>query len=190
MKSGLSATVYRPSIVVGDSGTGATQKYDGPYGALRWILKWNAIAPMVTVGDSRRNRVNLVPRDFIINAIAHLSGLETSCGKVYQLCDPNPPTVRQLLDLFGRASGRRVLRIRMPAASSKFCLRYVPGLYAWMQIAPEAVDYFTQPTEYGCENTLHDLQGTGIACPTFADYADVLVRFVQAHPEIAHTGLQ
>ena len=32
MKRGLAATIYRPAIVVGDSQTGATQKYDGPYG--------------------------------------------------------------------------------------------------------------------------------------------------------------
>ncbi|HSP35304.1 MAG TPA: SDR family oxidoreductase, partial [Thermoanaerobaculia bacterium] len=31
MRAGLPATIYRPSIVVGDSATGATQKYDGPY---------------------------------------------------------------------------------------------------------------------------------------------------------------
>ncbi|MCB1034654.1 MAG: SDR family oxidoreductase, partial [Acidobacteria bacterium] len=31
MKKGLPATIYRPAIVVGDSRTGATQKYDGPY---------------------------------------------------------------------------------------------------------------------------------------------------------------
>ena len=31
MASGLPATIYRPSVVVGDSATGATQKFDGPY---------------------------------------------------------------------------------------------------------------------------------------------------------------
>ena len=31
MKAGLPATIYRPGIVVGDSRTGETQKYDGPY---------------------------------------------------------------------------------------------------------------------------------------------------------------
>jgi thioester reductase-like protein len=190
MAAGMPATIYRPSIVVGDSRTGATQKYDGPYSALRWILKWKGIAPMVMVGDSTRHRINLVPRDFITNALGHLSGFEASCGKVYHLCDPTPPTVRQIFDVFSRATGRRILRIRLPATSSKFFLRHVPGVYRWMQILPEAVDYFTQPTEYSCENTLRDLQGTGIVCPAFADYAEALVRYVEAHPEIASKGLQ
>ena len=31
MSAGMPATIYRPSIVVGDSRTGETQKFDGPY---------------------------------------------------------------------------------------------------------------------------------------------------------------
>jgi thioester reductase-like protein len=30
-------TVYRPSVVVGDSATGATQKFDGPYFVMQWL---------------------------------------------------------------------------------------------------------------------------------------------------------
>lgn len=29
--AGLRVAIYRPAIVVGDSATGATQKFDGPY---------------------------------------------------------------------------------------------------------------------------------------------------------------
>src|SRR5580704_12049914 len=88
MKKGLSATIYRPSIVVGDSKTGETQKYDGPYGALRWVLRAKKTAMMVTVGDPERVHVNLVPRDFVVAAISRLSGLDVSGSRVYQLCDP------------------------------------------------------------------------------------------------------
>ena len=44
MRGGLSATVYRPAVVVGDSRTGATQKYDGPYYVIRWLLKQPSVA--------------------------------------------------------------------------------------------------------------------------------------------------
>ena len=39
MRDGLPATIYRPAIVVGDSRTGVTQKYDGPYYVIRWLLR-------------------------------------------------------------------------------------------------------------------------------------------------------
>lgn len=36
---GLPATIYRPGIVVGDSVTGETQKFDGPYFLLQFLMK-------------------------------------------------------------------------------------------------------------------------------------------------------
>jgi nucleoside-diphosphate-sugar epimerase len=189
MKQGLAATIYRPAIVVGDSTTGATQKYDGPYFALQWVLRCRKVAPMVTVGNGRA-QLNVVPRDFIVNALAHLSELEASRGQVYQLCNPNPPTVTELYEIFSRVTGRKILRLRVPTALAKGSLKYLPGVNRVLRILPETVDYFTHPTTYTCDNTLRDLAGTGIACPNFADYAAVLVRFMREHPEIGSRGLQ
>src|SRR5690348_4559251 len=36
MSAGMPGTIYRPSIVVGDSHTGETQKFDGPYFIMQW----------------------------------------------------------------------------------------------------------------------------------------------------------
>jgi thioester reductase-like protein len=184
MKKGLSATIYRPSIVVGDSTTGATQKYDGPYGALRWLVSWKKVAPMTTVGDPRKFHVNFTPRDFVVAALSRLSALPQSRGKVYQLCDPHPPTVQEIYDIFSKATGRRVLRIPSWAPLVKGMLRILPSA-----ITPESIDYFTHPTEYTCENTLADLNGTGVVCPRFADYAPILVRFMDEHPEVSDKAM-
>ena len=57
MKGGLPATIYRPGIVVGGDGvTGATQKYDGPYYFVRWMLR-NPPAR----GDAGRGRPRASP---------------------------------------------------------------------------------------------------------------------------------
>jgi thioester reductase-like protein len=189
MKAGLSATIYRPSIVVGDSTTGETQKYDGPYGALRWLVSWKKIAPMTTVGDPRKVHINFTPRDFVVAALSRLSGMPQSRGKVYQLCDPHPPTVQEIYDIFSKATGRRVLRIPGWAPLLKGALRIVPGAVRASHITPESIDYFTHPTEYTCENTLADLNGTGLSCPRFSDYAPVLVRFMEEHPEVSDKAM-
>ena len=68
--AGLPATIYRPAIVVGDSRTGDTQKYDGPYFAIQWLLRQPRIAIMPVVGDPTSTRFNVVPRDFVVDAIA------------------------------------------------------------------------------------------------------------------------
>ncbi len=189
MNDGLPASIYRPAIVVGDSRTGATQKYDGPYMFIRWLLRWSRIAPMIVPGALHRHTTNVVPRDFVVDALAYLSGLESSKGKVYQLCDPRPLTIAEAFDLLARVTGRRLLRVPAPLPLVKYVLRLFPALQRWTGFLPEALDYLLHPTHYTAENTLDDLEGSGIACPPFAAYAPHLVAFARTHPEVPSHGL-
>ena len=182
MRSGMPATVYRPAIVVGDSRTGATQKYDGPYAMIRLILRQPLVAMVPVVGDPMMVRVNLVPSDFVVDAIAHLSGQPVSAGKVYQLSDPAPLTVDELLDEIARAIPRRIVKVPAIKAFAKPMLQYVPGAEWLTGIPPDSIDYFLHPTHYTCANTLADLEGTGIAAPPFPSYVGRLVEFVKAAP--------
>ena len=105
MKRGLAATIYRPAIVVGDSQTGATQKFDGPYGALRWLLRCPRIAPMVT-----RRRPAAIPRQsgpagFCRGRDQPAECADVSGGRVYQLCDPHPSTRGRAVRYFRQADG-------------------------------------------------------------------------------------
>ena len=184
MKGGLPATIYRPAIVVGDSETGATQKYDGPYFVIRWLLRQPVLAVLPVVGDPTSVRVNLVPRDFVIDAISHLSGRAESLAEVYQLADPWPLTVDQLIDLVGDATGRRVVRLPALRSVAKASLDYVPGLQWLMQIPSAAIDYFAHPTHYTTDNASRDLASAGIEVPRLASYMPRLVAFVRAHPEV------
>ena len=188
LAAGLPATIYRPAITVGDSVTGATQKYDGPYFVMRWLLRQPGLALLPTVGDLSAE-VNLVPRDFVVRAIEELSGRPGSAAKTYHLADPHPPTAAALIDLLGEATGRTVLRVRLPLGVAKGALRHVPGLQRLMQIPPEAIDYFVQPTRYDTANGIADLAGTGVACPPLASYLPALVAFVRAHPEIGSAAM-
>lgn len=190
MREGLPCTIYRPAIVVGDSNTGATQKYDGPYFVMQWLLRQPAIAAVLpTVGNPRRTRVNVVPRDFVVNAIAYLSGLEKSVGRVYQLCDPNAPTVQQMLDVIGRATGKNLVKVPLPAWLARNAIAHGPGVYKLMKIPAEALDYFIHPTFYTCNNTLADLEGSGMRCPSFPEYAPRLVTFMREHPEVGAAAM-
>ncbi|MDX1502181.1 MAG: SDR family oxidoreductase [Thermoanaerobaculia bacterium] len=184
MRGGLPATVYRPAIVVGDSTTGATQKYDGPYFVIRWVLRQPLVAAVPVVGDPTAVRVNLVPRDFVIDAISHLGGLPESRGRVYQLADPEPLTVDEILDAVAEATGRRIVRVPLLKGAAKFALDWVPGVERLLQIPSASVDYFVHPTHYTSENTQAALAGTGIRVPPLTSYLDRLVRFARLHPEI------
>ncbi|GAA2159765.1 thioester reductase-like protein [Humibacillus xanthopallidus] len=184
MAHGLPATVYRPGIVVGDSTTGETQKYDGPYFLAAFLRRQYGIALVPAVGDVDRVRVSLVPRDFVIEAMDVLSGLERSLGRTYALTDPAPPTVRELVDTFARHLGRRVVWARLPLGVTRAAVGIVPGAERLLGLPAEALDYFASPTTYSTGNTLADLEGTGLVCPPFDSYAGRLLDFMTHHPEI------
>lgn len=189
MRGGLPVTIYRPAIVVGDSATGETQKYDGPYYVIRWVLRQGRRALVPVVGDTATHRVNVVPSDFVIAAVGHLSGLAGSKGVVYQLADPAPLTVDEILGLAERATGKKIVRLPLPLGMAKGALDYVPFLERVMGIPAASVDYFVQPTDYSTEHTRRDLAGTGVACPPLPSYFDRLVAFARAHPEIGAAAM-
>jgi nucleoside-diphosphate-sugar epimerase len=183
----IPATVYRPAVVVGDSTTGATQKFDGPYFVMQWLLRQPRIAVLPVVGRPSRYTFNVVPRDFITAALTRLSALKTNAGVTYALADPNPLTVDQTIDAMAEATGRTVLRIPMTKALAKGALRYVPGMYRLMRIPPAAVDYFVHPTHYDTTHATTDLGG--LIPPPLRSYAARLVAFARAHPEIGSAAM-
>ena len=185
MRGGLPTTIYRPSIVVGDSRTGETQKYDGPYFVIRWILRQPFLAIFPVFGQPAQTRVNLVPRDFVVNAITHLSRQSESTSKVYQLADPDPPTVDEFISLIASVTNHRILRIPMPIAAARFAIQRVPGIERLMRVPAATLDYFVHPTHYRCDNTLHDLASSNLTVPSLSSYLDRLVDFVKRHPQIS-----
>ena len=189
MHAGLPTTIYRPAVVVGDTTTGVTQKYDGPYFAMQWLLRQPKVAVMPVVGNTRRTRFNTVPRDFVVSAIAYLSGRPDSVGQVYQLADPNAATVDEMLREIARATDKVVMRVKLPLRLAKLMIDRVPGVYRLMRIPSSAIDYFVLPTTFGTERAQRDLRGSGIRCPPFREYASRLVAFMRAHPDLGAAAM-
>jgi thioester reductase-like protein len=183
MADGLPATIYRPGIVVGDSRTGETQKFDGPYFVARFLRRQPLpFAVLPSVADDLRTY--LVPRDFVLDAMDALSVLDRSLGRTYALTDPEPPTNRQVAEVFARHLGKRLVWVPLPLGVTRLALSTVPGLARLLGLPAELLDYFDTPTTYATTNATTDLAGTGVACPPFESYADRLLAFMVAHPEI------
>lgn len=189
MRGGLPATIYRPAVVVGDSQSGATQKYDGPYFVIRWLLKQPVVAMLPVIGDTGRTRINLVPQDFVLDAMVHLSSQPSTIGKVFQLADPDPLTIDALLDEIARSTGRLIVRVPLPLAVAKAAIDYVPGVYWLMGIPSSSVDYFVHPTYYATTNAQAELSKAGIVCPSIATYLNRLVAYMLEHPEIGSAAM-
>jgi thioester reductase-like protein len=187
MDEGLPATIYRPAIAVGDSQSGATQKYDGPYYLLT-LLDWQGPVA-ATPAPLEPTTMNVVPRDFVVDAIAELSGRADSTGEVYQLCNPHPPTVAGVVRAFGAATGQIVVPVRGTAGLSSALLERLPDLADRFGLEPAAMSYLTHPTTYTDANTRRALAETDIRCPLFESFASQLVEYAHEHPELGDSAM-
>lgn len=177
----LPAVVFRPAVVVGDSKTGETDKYDGPYYFMRLMLRMPRLVPMLRLGEGK-GRLNVVPVDFVVAAMAEISGRPDAAGKVYQLADPAAPTTRELIDEISRALGKPKPPFGLPAAVFETALA-VPALRRALEVPRETVVYANHEVRYDVLNTLDALDGAGIECPPIAEYLPRLIDYLRRHPE-------
>jgi uncharacterized protein YbjT (DUF2867 family) len=174
-KSGIPATVYRPGIVVGDSRTGETAKFDGPYFALTAMGRLPSPGLFVRIGSGRET-VNLVPSDFVIEALARLSTADGTLGATYHLTDPDPLPTLEIERLFARALGKRFAYVPVPLGLARrlFAPSFVQRFFG---MPVQTLAYFDHPCRYDASEATRALAALGIACPPFRGYVDRLVAF-------------
>jgi thioester reductase-like protein len=177
--AGLPSTIYRPSIVVGDSRTGETGKFDGPYFTLAAMEKLPSPGVFIKVGRGR-NPANLVPVDFVVDALAALSALPRAEGMTYHLTDPAPLPVADVARLLAREMGKRFLFVPVPLRVARAALG-PPAVQRHLGMPVEALDYFDHPCRYDTTLATADLGALGIACPPFRAYVGKMVEFYRAH---------
>ena len=172
--------IFRPGIVVGDSRTGETDKFDGPYFILNALQKLPRFTLMTRVGSGRQE-VNLVPSDFVIDAMTALLADDDNLGTTFHLTDPRPLTTQEILELFVDLLDKRVGYVSLPPAVARAAMN--TGMGRYLGISPELLDYFDHPAHYDSTNTQSALQGTGIECPALPSYAPQMVAYMKEHAE-------
>ena len=179
-------TVYRPAMVVGDSTTGEMDKIDGPYYFFKLIQRLRQLLPpwMPTVG-LEGGRVNIVPVDFVVNALNVISHQASIAKKCFHLVDPVGYRVGDVLDIFSRAAHAPRMNLFINAALLGFIPKGIKK--SLMAMAPvrrvrnavmkdlglpeDMLTFVNYPTRFDCRETMAALKGSGVACPNLKDYA-------------------
>ncbi|MBX5470346.1 MAG: SDR family oxidoreductase [Thermoleophilaceae bacterium] len=174
-------TIYRPAIVVGDSRTGETQKFDGPYYMLRAIsVAVRRNMPIAQFGRASAP-FNCVPVDFIVDAIAVGSTDPELVGRTLHLVDPQPVTAAEVFDILAREYAGRGPSYRVPAKLVEGALR-LRGVREMFRGAPqEAIRYLSHPVRFDTRNAEDFLARHGMRCPRVHEYAGPMVRFFREH---------
>jgi len=186
VRSGVEATVYRPGIVVGDSRSGETAKFDGPYFALAAMERVPSPGLFMRVGSGRRP-INLVPVDFVIESLAALSLDDQGAGKTYHLTDPEPLSVLEVERLLAREFGKSFAYLPVPTRLAKalFAPRFVQDFFGMPR---QTLDYFDHDCRYDTTEARAALARAGLGCPRFPEYAKALVAFYQARRGAVRRG--
>jgi nucleoside-diphosphate-sugar epimerase len=182
LKSELPITIHRPSVVCGDSQTGETAKYDGIYYLILYLLKQPSLLSLVNIGNDQV-RLNLVPVDFVVEAMAALLDDEAALGATLQIADPDPLSTRELFEEISKVLTGRGSKITAPVALVRSTLS-IPVSPPATGLPLAGVPYFFLDQTYDTSVSTRLLAPHGIACPRFPDYVGNLVNFVKEHPAL------
>ncbi len=175
-------SIYRPSIVIGDSRSGRVTHFHGVYAFIRGL--WSALErlrrrmpeggpvnlPLRVLG-AETTTLNFVPIDYVVDGMVEISKQPASIGATYHLANPQatenriwlPHICRVLsvegIQLVGENSFLRTPMTKLEALFQKQMAFY----YQYLQGEPR----------FDCRRTLDALKNTGIECP------GVTVEFIQ-----------
>jgi thioester reductase-like protein len=182
LKNELPVTIHRPSVVCGDSRTGETAKYDGVYYLINYLRMWPGALSLANIGNADV-RLNVVPVDFVVEAMAALASDDASAGQTVQLADPDPLTTEELFDIISRNLAGRESLVTLPAPVVRTTLN-LPLNEKMTGLPRVGVPYFFLKQTYDTTRATALLAPRGLRCPRFPDYVPALIDFVERHPKI------
>jgi thioester reductase-like protein len=177
---GVPTTIVRPAIVVGDSRTGETSKFDGPYYLLRTVAAIRGPLPKLGSPDAL---FNVVPVDFVLDAMAIAARDERALGRTLHLVDPEPLCSKDVVEILARAYDGRTPRLPVPVGLIERSMRF-DAVRRFLGGTPvESLAYLNHPVRFDVSNAAEVLAPHGLRCPRFAEYAGTLVEFFRAHED-------
>ena len=182
LKAELPVTIHRPAVVCGDSRTGETMKYDGVYYLINYLRLFPAALSLANIGN-RDVRLNVVPVDYVVEAMAALARDDASAGETVQLADPAPLTTEELFNVISRNLSGRESLFTLPAPVVRSTLN-IPLNEKVTGLPRVGVPYFFLKQTYDTTRATALLAPHGVEAPRFPDYAHALIDFVERHPKL------
>jgi NAD(P)-dependent dehydrogenase (short-subunit alcohol dehydrogenase family) len=178
--------VYRPGIVVGDSRSGEIDKIDGPYYFFKTLQRLRRVVPawLPTIGVEG-GEINIVPVDYVADAIDHIAHKPKLDGRAFHLTDPNPKTAGEVINLFAKAADAPQMAVRLDndltepvTGLARTALKLFPPAKRGLKLALRQLDlpaslltYVDYPTSFDSTEAQKALKGSGIEVPPLESYA-------------------
>lgn len=178
--------IYRPGIVVGHSKTGEIDKIDGPYYFFTLIKRMRQAMPQwMPMLGIEGGRINMVPVDFVADAIDHIAHKRGLDGQCFHLVDPEPMRIGEILNTFCHAGHAPEMTLRLDARMFAFVPPTVKGAVGALppvkrmlgmflrdfRIPRQALSFVSYPTRFDSRDAERALKGSGIEVPRLDTYA-------------------
>ena len=188
--------IYRPGVVLGHSQTGVIDKIDGPYYFFKALQKlresWPRWVPLFGVEGGY---INLVPVDFVVDAMVYLSHLPKQDGECFHLTDPKVRRVGEVLNVFARAAHAPEMAFRLdpkvlavvpePVVQSIERSKPIQNVFNQllrdMQVPRSVLQFMNYPTRFDSSATQKLLDKAKIRVPALEDYAWRLWDYWERH---------
>jgi len=188
--------IYRPGVVVGHSVTGEMDKVDGPYfffPAIRQVS--DALPGWLRAIGVQGGTINIVPVDYVVDAMDYLMHLRGHDGETFFLTDPAGISVGDLIRVLleasrgpqlnvvnARALEKLVAQVPVARLASVAPLRKaVGGVLKQYGIPEESLKFIGYPTRFDSRKTQKLLARGNIECPPFESYAGVIWEYWRDH---------
>lgn len=179
----LPITVFRPSLIVGDSKTGMTTAFNVLYAPLKFISK----GFLKIIPGSRRASLDVVPVDFVCDAIFHIFFKVDGClGRTYHITtgEKNALTAGEIVDLavdyFNRLSdGNLIPRVKFVPIKLCKAVKHFLGYRKrrMLETMEDYVPYIEGKRFFDTANTDEALKETNITPPLYRQYYKILLHY-------------
>ncbi|MBP2319957.1 thioester reductase-like protein/short-subunit dehydrogenase [Kibdelosporangium banguiense] len=191
--------VYRPAAVVGDSRTGQMDKIDGPYYFLPAITRLSRLPARLPLIVPQLGSTNIVPVDYVVDAMAHLIHAPAESGATYHLGAPRNQTLTDVYNAFAGPAGApkivaspRLAGVvrggRMAGHLASQAIDRLPGgreardaVLTELGIPPQVLPHLAMEPKFDTTATQEALAANGIEAPDLAAYAPRLLRYWSEH---------
>jgi len=175
--SRVPTTIVRPSVVIGDPEDWKTDRLNGPYLLIKFILN----APLdITVPLPKRGEVsiNQVPVGYVVDAALTIANDRRSIGRAFHIIDPKPPSLREFCLATAKTVRRPLTIVELPTGFATAIMQ-TPGIKQLSDIPRTYFEQLSIDARYDASNTRDLLDETAIACPPVDSYIEPLVEYLR-----------
>ncbi|WLR43102.1 SDR family oxidoreductase [Bacillus carboniphilus] len=178
---GLPVTIIRPGIVVGDSRTGETAKFDGPYFILNMFRR--SLLPFQPDLVSRKEvEFNFIPVDYLVKSLLVVGKDYQANGLTLHITHPNPKSIQYVLREMLKIYSGKDFKGKLPVQAAKQLVKN-KNVRNRIGIQKEAIDYYLYDVHYNCQHAEEILKKHDVTCPEVQEFLPNLVEYYRRYAD-------